>query len=190
MFNIWYLIFCILYSTRYILSPICYIVISLFYILCTTLRVIERVETELLKVNEGVDPELLKVFVVVEWPHSALLEPYRFSMFKWKKFPDTKLIAEAFGLWSFRLYESWVICKNLNMCDHHFGFLEFQKFKTSWVLFNHSRWRSADEAGSYTAERAGFNIVKCFSHLYCARGGKSCLCRTYRAHRVEKGNFG
>ena len=48
------------------LSPICYIVISLFYILCTALRVIERVETELLKVNEGVDPELLKVDVAVE----------------------------------------------------------------------------------------------------------------------------
>ena len=59
IFNILYFIFCILCSTRYMLSPICYIVISLFYILCTTLRVIERVETELLKVNEGVDPELL-----------------------------------------------------------------------------------------------------------------------------------
>ena len=34
---------------------------SIFYILCTTLRLIERVETELLKVNEGVEPELLKV---------------------------------------------------------------------------------------------------------------------------------
>jgi len=50
------------------LSPVCYIVISILYILCTTLRVIEKVETELLKVNEGVDPELLKVDVGVEWP--------------------------------------------------------------------------------------------------------------------------
>ena len=48
------------------LSPICYSVISIFYILCTTLRVIERVETEVLKVNEGVYPELLKVDVGVE----------------------------------------------------------------------------------------------------------------------------
>jgi len=48
------------------LSPVCYIVISILYILCTTLRVIEKVETELLKVNEGVDPELLKVDVGVE----------------------------------------------------------------------------------------------------------------------------
>ena len=39
---------------------------SIFYILCTTLRVIERVETELLKVNERGDPELLKVDVGVE----------------------------------------------------------------------------------------------------------------------------
>jgi hypothetical protein len=34
--------------------------------LCTTLIVIERVETELLKVTEGVVPELLKVDVGVE----------------------------------------------------------------------------------------------------------------------------
>jgi len=40
-----------------------YIPYSIFYILCTTLRVtrIERVEIELLRMNEGVDPELLKV---------------------------------------------------------------------------------------------------------------------------------
>ena len=30
------------------------------------------------------------------------------------------LIAEALELWSFRLYESWVIYKNLNMCDQDF----------------------------------------------------------------------
>jgi len=34
--------------------------------LCTTLILIERVETELLKVTEGVDPELLIVDVGVE----------------------------------------------------------------------------------------------------------------------------
>jgi len=38
--------FFLLYSIRYILSPICHIVISIFYILCTMLKVIERVETE------------------------------------------------------------------------------------------------------------------------------------------------
>ena len=48
------------------LCPTRYIVISIFYVLYTTLRVIERVETEPLKVNEGIDPELLKVDVRVE----------------------------------------------------------------------------------------------------------------------------
>jgi len=100
------------------------------------------------------------------------------------------LIAEAFGLWSFRLYESWVIYKNLNMCDHHFRFLEFQKFKTSWVIFNHSRWRNAmvDEASAGLMQQSGQDLEswKCFSYISCARGGKSWLCCTCPARRVEE----
>jgi len=62
--------FILLYSIVFILYGICYLLYvtvillflySIFYILCTTLKVIEIVETELLKVNEGVEPELLKV---------------------------------------------------------------------------------------------------------------------------------
>jgi len=47
---------------------------------------------------------------------------WEFRLAKWKNRPvvhepswDQKLIAEAFGLRSFRLWESWVIHKNLNM---------------------------------------------------------------------------
>jgi len=36
------------------------------FMLCTTLILIERVKSELLKETEGVDPELLKVDVGVE----------------------------------------------------------------------------------------------------------------------------
>jgi len=84
------------------------------------------------------------------------------------------LIAEVLDCEGFRLYESWVICKNLNMCDRDFIFLEIQKFKTSWVLFNHSRWRSAMAEGAgcwaYAAERPGFSIVEVFFiHLLCSR---------------------
>jgi len=43
------------------LPSICYILISIFYILYSTLKVIERVKTDFLKVNEGVEPELLRV---------------------------------------------------------------------------------------------------------------------------------
>jgi len=53
------------------------------------------------------------------------------------------LIAEAPWLWNICLYEIWVIYKNLNKCDRDFRFLEVKKFKTSWDLFNHLRWRSA-----------------------------------------------
>jgi len=31
--------------------------------------------------------------------------------------------------------------KILNICDHHFKFLKFQKFKTSWVLGEGVRWQ-------------------------------------------------
>jgi len=53
---------CTLYGICYLLYVMLYFLYSIFYILCTTSRVIERVETE----NEGVDPELLKVDVGVE----------------------------------------------------------------------------------------------------------------------------
>jgi len=100
------------------------------------------------------------------------------------------MLAEALGLWSFRLFESWVIYKNLNICDHDFRFLEIQKFKTSWVLFNHWRWRSAmvEGAGAGLMQQSGQDLAswKCFPYIYCARGGKSWLCRTYRAHRVHE----
>jgi len=36
------------------------------------------------------------------------------------------------------------------MCDRDFRFLEFQKFKASWVLFNHDeevRWQKAQVLG-------------------------------------------
>jgi len=76
------------------------------------------------------------------------------------------------------------------MCDHRFRFFEFQKFKTSWDIFNHSRWRSAmsDEAGGGQMKQSGQDLAswKSFSYIYCTWGGKSWMCPTYRAHRVEK----
>jgi len=100
------------------------------------------------------------------------------------------LIAEALELWSFWLYESWVIYKNFNICDHHFRFLEFQKFKSSWVLFNHLRWRSAmaEEADAGLMQQSGQDLAswKCFPYICCARDEKSWLCRTYLARRVEE----
>jgi len=30
-------------------------------------------------------------------------------------------------------------------------------------------------------------LWKCFLYIYCARGGKSWLCRTYQAYHVEEG---
>ena len=106
-----------------------------------------------------------------------------------------RLMAEAVGLWSFRLKESWVIYKNLNMYDQDFRFLEIQKVKTSWVLFHHSWWRSvtADCAGAGLKQQSGQDLAswKRFLHIYCARGKKSWpyrtwLYRTYRAHHVEE----
>jgi len=75
------------------------------------------------------------------------------------------------------------------MCDRDFRFLESEKFKTSWVLFNHWRWRSAmaEGAGAGLMQQSGQDLAswKCFSYIYCARGGKS-HCWWYRAscHRV------
>jgi len=77
------------------------------------------------------------------------------------------------------------------MCDRDFRFLEIEKFQTSWVLFNHLRWRSAMAEGAGAAglmQQSGQDLAswKCFSKICCARGVKSWLCRTYGAHRVEK----
>ena len=46
----------------------------------------------------------------------------------------------------------------------------------------------AEEAGAELMQQSGQDLAswKCFSYIYCARGGKSWLCRTCRAHRVEK----
>jgi len=69
------------------------------------------------------------------------------------------------------------------MCDRDFRFLEIQKFKTSWVFFNHLRWRSvmADGAGAGLMQQSGQDLAlwKCFSYIYYVRGGKSWLYRTH-----------
>ena len=46
----------------------------------------------------------------------------------------------------------------------------------------------AEGAGTGLMQQSGQDLAswKCFSYMYCARGGKSWLCRTYRAHRVDK----
>jgi len=97
-----------------------------------------------------------------------------------------KLIGEALGLWSFRLYESRVIYKNFNMCDQDFRFLEIQKFQTSRFFFDHSRWRSAiaDGAGALVMQQSGQDSAswKYFIYICCAPGEKSWLCRTHQAH--------
>jgi len=75
------------------------------------------------------------------------------------------------------------------MCDRDFRFLEIQKFKTSWILFNHLRWSAmAEVAGAGLMQQSGQDLAswKCFSYIYCTRGGKSWLCRTYRAHHIEE----
>jgi len=72
------------------------------------------------------------------------------------------------------------------MHDRDFRFLEIEKFKTSWVLFNHCA--IVEGAGAGLMQLSGQELVswKCFLYIYCARGGRSWLCRTYRAHRVEE----
>ena len=76
------------------------------------------------------------------------------------------------------------------MCDRDFRFLEIQKFKTSWVLCNHLRWRSAmaEDAGAGLTQQSGQDLAswKCFSHIYCARGGKSWLYCTFQARHIEE----
>ena len=49
----------------------------------------------------------------------------------------------------------------------------------------------AEGAGAGLMQQSGQDLAswKCFSYIYCARSGKSWLCRTYRAHRVEKDTF-
>jgi len=46
----------------------------------------------------------------------------------------------------------------------------------------------AEEAGAGLMQQSGQDLAswKCISYIYCGRGGKSWLCRRYRAHRVEK----
>jgi len=68
------------------------------------------------------------------------------------------LIAEALELWSFRLYESWVIYKNLNICDHDF------------------RLPVGSRRGNFPHETffsPGTNVAGGLKHLYqrCAPGG-------------------
>ena len=76
------------------------------------------------------------------------------------------------------------------MCERHFRFLEFQKFKTSWVLFNTLRRKSAmvEGAGAGLMQQSGRDLEskKYFSYIYCAAGRKSWLCRTYQVHCVEE----
>jgi len=45
-----------------------------------------------------------------------------------------------------------------------------------------------EDAGAGLMQQSGQDLAswKCFSYIYCARGGKSWLCRTYQAHRVEE----
>jgi len=75
------------------------------------------------------------LFYVTNWHFSQ----FAFSFFTRLFCFFATLIVEDLGLWSFRLYESWVIYENLNMCDQDFRILEFQKLKTSWALFE--SWR-------------------------------------------------
>jgi len=48
----------------------------------------------------------------------------------------------------------------------------------------------AEGAGAGLIQQSGhwqaLALWKCFSYIYCGRGGKSWLCRTYQAHRVEE----
>ena len=46
----------------------------------------------------------------------------------------------------------------------------------------------ADEAEAGLTQLSGQDLAswKCFSYICCTTGGKSWLCCTYRAHRVEK----
>jgi len=46
----------------------------------------------------------------------------------------------------------------------------------------------SEGAGAGLMQQSGQNLAscKCCSYICCARGGKSWLCRTHRAHRVEK----
>ena len=55
------------------------------------------------------------------------------------------LIAEALGLWSSCLYESWVIYKNLNICDQGFQISGISEVKTSWVLFKHFAMKECNQ---------------------------------------------
>jgi len=104
--------------------------------------------------------------------------------------PESILIAEALELWSFRWYDSWVMYKNLNICDRYFTFPEFLKIKTSWVLFNHLQRRSAmaEGAGAGLMQQSGQDLAswEYFSYVYCPRGRKSWLRGTYQAHCVNE----
>jgi len=46
----------------------------------------------------------------------------------------------------------------------------------------------AEEAGAGLMQQSGQDLAswKCFPYIYCARGGKSWLCRTHPARRVEE----
>ena len=46
----------------------------------------------------------------------------------------------------------------------------------------------ADGTGVGLMQQRGQDLalLKCFSHIYCARGGKSWLCCTHQAHSVEE----
>jgi len=46
----------------------------------------------------------------------------------------------------------------------------------------------AESAGAGLMQLSGQDLAswKCFSYIYCARGGKSWRCRSHGAHRVEK----
>jgi len=43
-------------------------------------------------------------------------------------------------------------------------------------------------AGAGLMQQSGKDLAswKCFTYIYCARGGKSWLCRTYEAHCTEE----
>jgi len=46
----------------------------------------------------------------------------------------------------------------------------------------------AEGAGAGLMQQSGQDLAswKCSSYIDCARGGKSWLCRTFQAHRVEE----
>ena len=84
------------------------------------------------------------------------------------------LIAEALGLWSSCLYESWVIYKNLNICDQGFQISGISEVKTLWLLFNCFAMEECDGGGrrcwAYAVEWPGFSIVEVFFiHMLCSR---------------------